>query len=538
MKENKSYILNLLRGINLITSTGRFNPNKEKIFKKHPTMLDKIIKHTCFLVGDEILINERLYCILNNITIQPECSACGTILRYKNDKKEYPIYCSVKCAKNNDSIKKRTRETNIQRYGVAHPMQNNTIKNKVSNTINTFSENKKQLIQQKREATCIERYGIVHPSTLDYIKQKQENTNLTKYGFKCAASHPLIAEKIKQNHAKKLYGNINNAQYLTTENESLTLKQIATNLEISHSVVSTRFKKFNIPVKFHSSASSIHNEVVEWLKTIGVQNIKENDRDILNGKEIDILILDISVGIEIDGIYWHSEIIGGKNKNYHLNKTTNAKEKGILLIHLYDIEWMQQKQIVQSRILSKLQKTDTIYARKCNIQKINSKTANNFFNKNHLQGIANSSKQYGLYYNDELVSCMSFSKSRFNRSYEWELLRFSNKINCTIVGGASRLFMAFIKDINPKNIISYSDKRWGDGKLYQNMGFLYSHTSAPNFKYVKNGKLFNRIKFQKHKLEKLLKIFSPTLSAWENMINNNYDRIWDCGNDVWIWKST
>lgn len=48
--------------------------------------------------------------------------------------------------------------------------------------------------------------------------------------------------------------------------------------------------------------------------------------------------------------------------------------------------------------------------------------------------------------------------------------------------------------------------------------------------------LESRIKYQKHKLLKLLKAFSPSLTEWENMKNNGYDRIWDCGNDVWIWN--
>ena len=47
---------------------------------------------------------------------------------------------------------------------------------------------------------------------------------------------------------------------------------------------------------------------------------------------------------------------------------------------------------------------------------------------------------------------------------------------------------------------------------------------------------FHRSSYQKHKLEKLLPIFESSMTEWENMQANGYDRIWDCGNDVWVWK--
>jgi hypothetical protein len=95
----------------------------------------------------------------------------------------------------------------------------------------------------------------------------------------------------------------------------------------------------------------------------------------------------------------------------------------------------------------------------------------------------------------------------------------------------------FINTRNPKNIISYSHKHLFDGKVYKLIGFNKISESAPSYFYTKNYKVvFNRIKFQKHKLSSMLDVFDDSLSEWENMKLNSWDRFWDCGNDVWLLK--
>ena len=46
--------------------------------------------------------------------------------------------------------------------------------------------------------------------------------------------------------------------------------------------------------------------------------------------------------------------------------------------------------------------------------------------------------------------------------------------------------------------------------------------------------MFNRIQFQKHKLNGLLEQFDESKSEWQNMRDNGYDRIFDCGNLVYV----
>jgi hypothetical protein len=69
------------------------------------------------------------------------------------------------------------------------------------------------------------------------------------------------------------------------------------------------------------------------------------------------------------------------------------------------------------------------------------------------------------------------------------------------------------------------------------LNFEFLHRSPPSYFYTKDyQKIYHRIKFQKNKLSSLDN-FNPELTEWQNMCSNGYDRIWDCGNDVWVWNA-
>jgi hypothetical protein len=265
-----------------------------------------------------------------------------------------------------------------------------------------------------------------------------------------------------------------------------------------------------------------------------------NRRDILpNRQEIDVFIKSHNLAIEINGVYWHSESMG-KYKNYHLYKTEKCSEVGINLIHILDYEWVFKKPIIQSIILSKLGIfDDKIYARKCTVNKIEDTTIiRKFLNENHMQGYTHASVSLGLYYNNELVSIMTFGKNRFKKnSNEFEMVRFCNKLNTIVVGGASKLFKHFINNGNNNlDIVSFADRRFFDGNLYKTLGFEFSTNTSPSYIYWKNNNILNRMSCQKHKLNKLLDIFDAEKSEYQNMLDNGFRRVWDCGNMKFIYK--
>jgi hypothetical protein len=174
-----------------------------------------------------------------------------------------------------------------------------------------------------------------------------------------------------------------------------------------------------------------------------------------------------------------------------------------------------------------------IYARNCELKEISSIVSDVFTEANHLQGKFRSKVNLGLFYKDELVAVMTFSPPRYNKNYEYELIRFCNKLNTRVVGGASKLLKHFIKTYNPKSIISYANLRFSQGNMYEKLGFTKIGKSTANYFYVKDDVVYSRIKCQKHKLKGLLDMFDPNLTELENMEANGFKKVCDRGNLVY-----
>jgi very-short-patch-repair endonuclease len=309
---------------------------------------------------------------------------------------------------------------------------------------------------------------------------------------------------------------------------------IADHLNVSQALVSNTLVGHNIPTSRLQSGfqREIHKYISETLNV----NCNIDNRTIIAPKEIDIYIPSHDLALECDGIFWHSERF--KSKQYHVNKTRECADKGIRLIHIFEHEFVQKKDIVKSRIAGALNKNQSIFARKCEIKKIDRSRASAFYDVNHMQGTCNAlSYNYGLFICGEMVAAMSFVKARYGATSRWELVRYCSKLFTNVVGGASRLLKAFLKEMGPVPVVSYCDNRWGTGGMYMAMGFVFSHTTAPNYFYFKDGhshQLMSRLNFQKHKLAKKLEVFDPNKTEIENMRDNGYERIWDCGSTVWL----
>ena len=265
-------------------------------------------------------------------------------------------------------------------------------------------------------------------------------------------------------------------------------------------------------------------EIYSFIKSIYNSEIIENDRKTIYPKELDIYIPKKNLAIEFDGLYFHSTKFG-KDKNYHLSKTLACEEKGIRLIHIFEDEWLFKRPIVESIIKSALGIYEQkIFARKCVVKELDDKTFKQFCNENHIQDECSSSERIGLFYNDELVQAVGFSKSRFSKN-ETELVRMVTKLNTQVVGGFSRLMKHF-----GKNCISYIDRRLFDGKGYQSSGFKYVCTNRPNYYYVKELDRYHRMNFTKKNIaKKFPKEFDEKLTEEKNMKKLGFYRMYDCG---------
>ena len=282
--------------------------------------------------------------------------------------------------------------------------------------------------------------------------------------------------------------------------------------------------------------SAVEQEIAEYIESFGITIERNTRRHLSSKKEIDIFVPEKNLGIEVNGVYWHSQKVLESNGLSHLKdfeKYKDAQTNEITLITVYDMEWASKKEIVKSRLAGFLGFNKSIGARKCSIHEITSKRANTFLNQHHLQGSGRSNIRLGLYESDELVSVMTFSKENISRKISgWEINRFCHKTGITVAGGASKLFKYFIENYRPEEVISYSDNRWGDGLVYSNLNMEQVSVTPPNYWYFQpnDSKLRHRYALRKNQDD------DQSLTEWQNRQQQGWNRIWDCGNTKWVWK--
>ena len=234
------------------------------------------------------------------------------------------------------------------------------------------------------------------------------------------------------------------------------------------------------------------------------------------------------LGIEFNGAYWHSAFF--KDKKYHLTKLNLMENKGYQLFNIFDFDNIE---IWKSMISNKLNLNRKIYARKCTIKELQYKDVKDFLNENHLQGSCTTKINLGLFYENELVEVMTFKKPRFNSNYNYELIRLCSKKFTNVVGGASKLFKYFREHFKG-SVISYANRRFSNGKIYEVLGFKLLRTTEPNYFYCKKGKVYSRYQLQKHKLKNILEVFDDSKSETQNLEDNGFLKIYDCGNLVYV----
>jgi len=259
-----------------------------------------------------------------------------------------------------------------------------------------------------------------------------------------------------------------------------------------------------------------------------------NNKKIISPYELDIYLPELKIAFEFNGLYWHSEI--NKESNYHLNKTKLCEKQGIQLIHIWEDDWLYKQEIVKSMILNKLNKTpNKIFGRKTEIKEItDNKLVREFLDNNHIQGFVGSKVKIGLFFNNELVSLMTFGNRRVamgkksTNKNEYEMLRFCNKLNTNVIGGASKLFKYFIRNYNPIEITTYADRSISQGDLYNTLVFKFIKKTQPNYHYILDKHRLNRFEFRKDILVK--NGFDLNKTEHEIMLERKIYKIYNSGN--------
>lgn len=462
----------------------------------------------------------------------------------------------------NPDVIHKTEQTNLERYGVRRPMQG-------------------QLAKDKSVQTSIERYGTSNPMQSEEIQSRIRKTNLERYGSECYLAseeckkklndamqsrygvsyysesesfrldHMLDPSKIDEfNRFKE-----NPADYLSRYSQCPSLRQLSKDLGISDTTAGQYVYEFGLEDKIRFVYSYMEDEVYQFIHNLDPSiRIERNTKKYITPKELDLYFPEFKIGIECNPTATHNSTAAIFNTDpikydYHKLKSVECMYKGIFLFHIFGYEWTHKREIIESMIRNLLNKSDDrIYARKTEIRSVDSSTSRKFLNDNHRQGSSTSSINLGLYYNDELVSLMTFGKMRNSigtSSNEdltncWELVRFCSKLNTSVVGGASKLFKHFITVYNPIKIRSFSDIAHTRGSLYSTLGFKCIRTSEPGYVWVntKNDIAYHRMNAQKQNIKKFLHDDSIDLSKSEREImeSHGFVRVFDSGVDVWEWN--
>ena len=359
------------------------------------------------------------------------------------------------------------------------------------------------------------------------IIRKVRNTNLLRYGV---------------SHKKQIHISEATRQILDDENrlkialEKMSPNELALHLGVSQSYVSLHCIKHGIEMP----KSGYEEAIFTFLKYRNV-DIVCNNRSIIKPLEIDIFLPDHKIGIEFCGLYWHGESLRS-DSNYHLNKLLKMKKAGYRLITIFEDEWLHKREIVESRLLHLLGKSEKGKgARQLTIKNIASKQAVTFLNTYHIQGTGPYGyARYGAYDGDQLVAVMTFSHPRIalgRNDGADELLRFATD-GKNYPGVASRLFKAFIREHQQlEQVISYADRRWSDGNLYEQLGFKLEHETKPNYWYTNLIDVLreHRFKYRKDQIKHLVENGDQKTER-EIMSELGRDRIWDCGSLKFVWS--
>lgn len=455
---------------------------------------------------------EHLYCRAHNIE-PPKCLECNKkSSRFISIKKGYGKYCSKRCSVS--ALSKRNTEVNSHLNKVRAKKQEEQKLSKYSDILKICED-------EYSSSNCsikflALKYNIPLSLLRKVIKpqrgraQRVYKQNLLDSGFskinKVLDDKGYVTEKIKSGWSSKNFSN---------------------NLGCSKNYVCSYIRKTHPEINLPKNSSSYETQLSHFLLEHNIQHLR-NDREVISPKEIDIFIPSHNVAIEINGLYWHSvEKVG---KNYHKEKTDMAESKNIRMLHFYDSEVIEKFPLVASLIKSSVNLSTKLYARNCIVREISNKEYKDFCIENHMQGWVQAKIKLGLIHNNELVAIMSFGTPRFNKKFEYELLRYCSKLETNVIGGASKLFQNFIKTYYPSSIISYCQRRLFTGEMYKKIGMKKTRTSAPNYVWVtKSGNRLTRYQAQKHKNNIIGK------TEKEYFTSLGYHQIYDSGQFVFEW---
>lgn len=443
---------------------------------------------------------------------------------------------------NTEDCKAKTKKKALEMYGVDHFSKAEEIKAKCKKTSierhgDLFQKTKKW--KEKVKKSCLEKYGVESVSQVNEFKEKSAKTLEERYGVRTPLKNKSIRNKAKAT-LKNRYGvesalksSILMDKMKKTCMEKYGNSHAMKNKDIKTRSLTAKLKKYG---SLFSNLGKTQKKITEWINSKGF-NFSSNV-SILEGKEIDLYDPSQKLAVEYCGLYWHNENSPEPRlRSYHYDKWKICKDKGVQLLTIFEDEWKQKQEIVESVILSKLGVFENrIQARKCSVKPISKKEMGDFCDHNHLQGSNKLSRVcFGLFHHTELLGVVDLGNHhRKKEGGSIVLTRLCFKKGMQVVGGSSKLFKAcatWCSENGIKKIVSWSDNRYSDGSIYSKLGFNKIEELPPDYYYVDTSSPKRRISKQSQSKNNSKCPRGMTELEWAN--SRGLSRIWDCGKSRW-----
>lgn len=307
-------------------------------------MRDKI-SYNCIVTGEKCIRTIDSIIKLSNHSLQKiDLSDKTLFMNKKNSRKQRMI--NLYGVENNfqrKEIKEKAKETNIKKYGVSNYTKTDEYKIKAKKTRKERYGDENFNNREKTKETNIKKYGVEHQHKNKDVLQKVK-IGVRKKGLKSSL------EILKENDLELLKKNKYIGQRIENKNVFYEFRCLKCKTEFEghlHSHVPI------CPVCYPKYRSKPEIEIEDFIKYLGFKTLNSR-RDIIPPYEIDIFVPEKKLAIEFNGLYWHSEKNGGRDRFYHLNKTLFAEEKGMKLIHIFEDEWRDNNNFIKEVILYSL----------------------------------------------------------------------------------------------------------------------------------------------------------------------------------------
>lgn len=420
--------------------------------------------------------------------------------------------------KNHDGIhnlqlkeaKDRLKEVSLEKYGTEYPIQNKYVRERQ-----------------------IEIYGGCGLAS-EEIRKRAENT----FGGKLNSSNPKIFEKIVdtvENKSGKSFKEAITDRFQNALKKKYGNKVGFANKEVSDKIKEEVLRKHGVPYfcmteecreASKKTISKKNQDFAEKLRelgfNVGLDSVK------LDTFSYDVCLEDDKILFEIDPTFTHNSTWNPygsiREFDYHLRKTEVAKNYGYRCIHVWDWE-------DKNKIISLICHNTNVYARNCEIRKIELAEANLFLEINHLQGgLRNQEYCYGLFFENKLVEVMTFGKPRYTKRYQYELLRLCTLNGVKVIGGANKLFKHFVDEVKPESIVSYCDNSKFNGEVYLKLEMKLVKQTKPSCHWVRKKEHYTDNLLRQQGADRLIGTsYGKDTNNEEIMLNEGFVKVFDCG---------